>query len=214
MMAPSMTADESIALLDLRPHPEGGHFHYYEDRAVFHEAEHDPHAWQSVGNARVYVRNIAAAFCAADADGCEIYAANAAAYVADLDQLEDEIRRAVAAIPEDRRVVIVPHDAFRYFDHAYGIRFLAPEGVSTDSEASAADVADLIRQVREARAAAIFTENISNPRLIEQIASETGMEVGGMIYSDALSEVDGPAATYVDMMRHNITTIAAAIQGE
>ncbi len=175
--------------------------------------EFDPHAWQSVHNAEIYVKNIAEAFCAADAAGCETYKANAAAYGEKLEALDAEIRAAAAEIPAEKRTIITSHDAFGYFEHEYGLRFLAPEGVSTESEASAADVAALIRQIREDKASAIFVENISNPRLVEQIASETGLKVGGSLYSDALSAADGPAATYIDMMRHNITTIKGAILG-
>lgn len=173
----------------------------------------DPHAWQSVHNAEVYVKNIADAFCAVDAAGCDTYKANAAAYGEKLEALDGEIRAAVEGIPAEKRTIITSHDAFGYFEHEYGLRFLAPEGVSTESEASAADVAALIRQVREDKASAIFVENVTNPRLVEQIASETGLKVGGSLYSDALSAADGPAATYIDMMRHNITTIKGAILG-
>ncbi|CAG1014116.1 MAG: metal ABC transporter substrate-binding protein [Rhizobiaceae bacterium] len=173
----------------------------------------DPHAWQSVHNATVYVKNIAEAFCTADAAGCATYEANAAAYGEKLEALDAGIRSAVDGIPAEKRTIITSHDAFGYFEHEYGIRFLAPKGVSTESEASAADVAALIRQIREDRASAIFVESITNPRLVEQIASETGLQVGGALYSDALSAADGPAATYVDMMRHNIATIRGAILG-
>lgn len=174
---------------------------------------YDPHAWQSVRNAEVYVKNIAEAFCAADAAGCDSYKANAAAYNEKLRALDAEIRSTVVGIPAAKRIIITSHDAFGYFEHEYGIRFLAPKGVSTESEASAADVAALIRQVREDQASAIFVESITNPRLVDQIASETGLVVGGALYSDALSPEDGPAATYIDMMRHNITTIKGAILG-
>ena len=119
----------------------------------------------------------------------------------------------MAAIPTDKRVVITSHDAFGYFEHAYGLTFLAPEGISTEAEASAADVAALITQVREDKASAIFVENITNPRLIEQIARETGLTVGGALYSDALSETDGPASTYIDLMLYNVSTIKGAILG-
>ena len=173
----------------------------------------DPHAWQSVHNAKTYVKNIEAAFCAADAAGCAVYKANAAAYLGKLEALHEEIKAAVASIPEEKRVIITSHDAFFHFEHEYGIKFLAPEGVSTASEASAADVAALIRQVREDKASAIFVENITNQRLIEQIAAETGIAVGGTLYSDALSDESGPAATYIEMMRHNVSTIKAAIAG-
>lgn len=184
-----------------------------EGHGLHHHGEFDPHAWHSVHNAEVYVKNIADAFCAADAAGCDAYKANAEAYGEKLEALEEEINAAVAAIPQDKRTIITSHDAFNYFEHEYGLKFLAPEGVSTESEASAADVATLIRQVREDKASAIFVENITNPRLIEQIASETGIKVGGTLYSDALSDESGPAATYIDMMKHNITTIKGAVSG-
>lgn len=193
------------------------HGHEAETAEAGHEADDhgafDPHAFQSVPNAIIYVANIADAFCAADAAGCDSYKANAAAYTETLKALDTELRAAVAAIPEGKRTIITSHDAFGYFAKEYGITFLAPEGISTDAEASAADVAKLIDQVREDSASAVFVENVSNPRLIEQIAKETGLKVGGALYSDALSAADGPAATYADMMRYNIRTIAGAITG-
>jgi zinc/manganese transport system substrate-binding protein len=193
-------------------HAEEGHEQANEEAHHDH-GEFDPHAWQSVHNAEVYVKNIADAFCAADAAGCDTYRANAEAYGEKLEALEAEIKAAVAEIPEDKRVIITSHDAFKYFEHEYRLKFLAPEGVSTESEASAADVAALIKQIKEDKASAIFVENISNPRLVEQIASETGLKVGGELYSDALSDESGPAATYIDMMKHNISTIKGAILG-
>lgn len=173
----------------------------------------DPHAFQSIANAKIYVKNIAEAFCAADSGGCDSYKANAAAYTTKLDALEGEVKAAIQSIPEAKRVVITSHDAFGYFEHEYGLTFLAPQGISTDSEPSAADVAKLVEQVKQDKAAAIFVENITNPRLIEQIAGETGIKVGGTLYSDALSGSDGPASTYIDMMHNNITQIKGAILG-
>lgn len=199
---------------DILHDPEGGHYHFVKGEAVFHSAPNDPHVWQSVANAKVYVTNIAAAFCAADAEGCPVYEANAAAYAGELDALDREIVEAIAAIPEDRRVAVVAHNAFRYFERAYGVTFLAPQGVSTESEASAADVASLIREIREKRAAAVFAENIADARLVEQIASEAGLTLGGTLYSDALSAPDGPAPTYLDLMRHNLKTLTAAIAAD
>jgi zinc/manganese transport system substrate-binding protein len=178
-----------------------------------HHGDTDPHAFQSIANAKIYVKNIADAFCAADAEGCDAYKANAEAYTQKLAAAEDEVKAAVASIPEDKRVIITSHDAFGYFEHEYGLTFLAPEGVSTEAEASAADVAALIRQVREDKASAIFVESITNARLAEQIAAETGLKVGGTLYSDALSAADGPAPTYIDLMRYNIATIKGAILG-
>ena len=173
----------------------------------------DPHAFQSVPNARIYVKNIVEALCTADEADCETFKANAAAYDVQLVALDSDIRTAVAAIPADKRAVITSHDAFGYLAHEYGLTFHAPEGISTDSEASAADVARLIDQIREEKASALFVENISDPRLVNQISAETGIKVGGALYSDALSAADGPASTYIDLMRNNIATIKGAILG-
>jgi len=198
---------------DILNDPSGGHYHYVNGQAIFHATPNDPHAWQSVRNARTYVENIASAFCDADRDGCSSYEANAAAYLDQLDSLDAEIKQAIESIPQDRRVAVVAHNAFRYFERDYGVTFLAPQGVSTESEASAADVAGLIREIREKRAAAVFAENITDARLVEQIASEAGLALGGTLYSDALSSADGPAPSYVEMMRHNVSTLVDAING-
>jgi zinc/manganese transport system substrate-binding protein len=173
----------------------------------------DPHAFQSIANARIYVRNIAEAFCSADPAGCDTYRANATAYDAELATTEATIKAEIATIPDDKRTIITSHDAFGYFEHAYGISFVAPEGISTEAEASAADVANLIRQVRGDHASAIFVENITSARLTEQIARETDLTIGGTLYSDALSSEGGPASTYVEMMLYNVRTIKGAILG-
>ena len=184
-----------------------------EEEGHHHHGDVDPHAFQSVPNAEIYVKNIADAFCAADSAGCQTYQANATAYTSKLKALDAEVKAAVESIPADKRTIITSHDAFGYFAHQYGITFLAPEGISTESEASAADVAALIKQVKEDKASAIFVENITNQRLIEQIAAETGLKVGGTLFSDALSDESGPAPNYIDMMRGNIATIRGAIAG-
>jgi zinc/manganese transport system substrate-binding protein len=171
----------------------------------------DPHGWQSVANAKIYVANIARGLCRADGASCRRFEARAAKYQMELDVLNAEINSMVKAIPVDQRVVITSHDAFGYFAEAYAIRFLAPEGVNTESEASARDVATLIRQIRAQQATALFIETISDPRLIAQIADETGVAIGGALYSDALSANDGPAPNYIAMMRHNAQLISAAM---
>ncbi|MBX3596071.1 MAG: metal ABC transporter substrate-binding protein [Rhizobiaceae bacterium] len=191
---------------------EDGDEHGHDGDGHHHEAL-DPHAFQSVANAIIYVSNVAHAFCEIDAARCNDYEANAGAYTVKLQTLDGEIKSAVASIPSDKRKIITSHDAFGYFEHAYGIRFMAPEGLSTDSEASAADVAKLVKQVREEDASAIFVESITDPRLIQQIAAETGLRIGGTLYSDALSASDGPAPTYIDMMRYNVNIIKGAILG-
>jgi zinc/manganese transport system substrate-binding protein len=182
-----------------------GHSHGHNHGAF------DPHAWQSAGNAKVYVANIRDALIAADADGREGYTARAAAYLTELDTLDTEIRATVQRIPPERRKVITSHDAFAYFEAAYGIEFVSPQGVSTESEASARDVARIIAQIRREKIPAVFMENISDPRLIKRIADETGAKIGGTIYSDALSKADGPASTYLKMMRHNLGQLAGAL---
>ncbi|WP_345251196.1 metal ABC transporter solute-binding protein, Zn/Mn family [Pigmentiphaga soli] len=184
-----------------------------EPHAHHHHGKYDPHAWQSARNAQVYVGNIIQALCEADQADCGVYQSNGNAYLARLRALDDEIAAMMRAIPPDRRRVISSHAAFGYFSRAYGITFLAPEGISTDADPTAADVAALIAQARAQQVAAIFMENITNPRLIRQIADETGMRVNATLYSDALSGASGPAATYVDMMRYNANAIRAAIMG-
>jgi zinc/manganese transport system substrate-binding protein len=171
----------------------------------------DPHAWQSVANAAIYVANIRDAMAAADPANADIYKANADAYLAILKRLDHDIRDAVARIPPDRRKVISTHAAFGYFAADYGVTFLAPQGVSTDSEPSARDIAGLITQIKTEKIPAVFLENISDPRLIRQIASEAGAAVGGTLYSDSLTDADGEAPTYIELMGHNINTIVNAL---
>jgi zinc/manganese transport system substrate-binding protein len=197
----------------VEPREMGGDAHGDEEADGHGHGAIDPHAFQSIPNARIYVTNIADAFCNADAEGCATYRANAATYTARLDELDAKVRAAVAAIPVEKRTIITSHDAFGYFAHEYGLTFLAPEGISTEAEASAADVAALIEQVRHDKASAIFIENITNRRLVEQIAGETGVRIGGTLYSDALSVPDGPAATYLELMENNIGAIRGAILG-
>ncbi|WP_421761242.1 metal ABC transporter substrate-binding protein [Devosia sp.] len=174
----------------------------------------DPHAWQSLSNGLLYVANIEKGLCAVDAAGCAIYEANAAAYSAEISALDAEVKAQIAAVPEAQRKVITTHDAFGYFGLEYGVKFLAPEGISTDSEASAADVAKLIEQVRSEGVKALFIENMSDPRLVEQIAKETGANVGGALYADALSRPDEGAPTYLDMFRHNVALLVPALEGK
>jgi zinc/manganese transport system substrate-binding protein len=173
--------------------------------------EADPHAWQSVAYAKVYVGNIARALIAADPAAAEPISANTQAYIEKLDALDREVRDAVTKLPPERRKVISTHTAFGYFAASYGIEFVAPIGVSTESEPSARDIARIITQVKRAKIPAVFLENISDPRLIRRIAAETGARVGGTLYSDGLTGEKGDAPTYIDMVRHNIKTLARAL---
>jgi zinc/manganese transport system substrate-binding protein len=184
-----------------------GDDHYGHDHG-----DTDPHAWQDLANARVYVVNITAALISADPDGRAIYEANSERYLAELEKLEVEIHAAMDTVPESHRTVVTNHDAFGYFGRAYDITFLAPEGLSTEDEPSAAEMAGLIRQIREENVTAVFIENIADNRVIEQIVAETDASIGGTLYSDALSKSDGPASTYLEMMRHNALSLTAAMQ--
>jgi zinc/manganese transport system substrate-binding protein len=177
-----------------------------------HGGDHaDPHAWQSVANAKIYVSDIRDALIAADPSGEAAYRANADTYVGKLDALEREVRDAMAKIPPARRKVISTHDAFGYFAAAYGVVFVAPQGVSTDAEVSARDLAAIITQIRKDHIPAVFLENISDPRLMQRISDETGAKIGGTLYSDSLTPENGDAPTYIDMVRHNIRTLTGAL---
>jgi zinc/manganese transport system substrate-binding protein len=171
----------------------------------------DPHAWQSVPNARVYVTDIANALVAADPDDADFFRAQAKAYLDKLETLDREVREAVAKIPADRRKVISTHDAFGYFAAEYGIQFVAPLGVSTETEPSARDIAAIIGQIKAQQIPAVFLENISDDRLIRRIAAETGAKVGGTLISDGLTGEKGLAPTYIDMVRHNIKALTSAL---
>lgn len=200
-------------------HAEGDHEHDHDDHDHHDEADHeghdhgayDPHAWQSLPNAIVYIDNIAAALARADPTNAATFYRNRADFVAEIEALDAEIRATLEALPANRRTIVTSHDAFGYFAEEYGLTFLAPQGVSTEAEASARDVAELITQIRDQSIGAVFVESISDSRLLEQIASETDATIGGTLYSDALSGSDGPAATYLDMMRHNLVMLTAAL---
>lgn len=171
----------------------------------------DPHGWQSVPNAKIYVTDIADALATADPDDAEFFRAQAKAYLEKLETLDREIREAVAKIPQERRKVISTHDAFGYFAAEYGVQFIAPLGVSTETEPSARDIATIIGQIKAQKIPAVFLENISDDRLIRRIAAETGSKVGGTLISDGLTGEKGPAPTYIDMVRHNIKALTSAL---
>jgi zinc/manganese transport system substrate-binding protein len=171
----------------------------------------DPHAWQDLANGKIYVANIRDGLIAADPEGRSVYEANAAKYLEAIAKEDEAVKQAIGSLPPERRKIITSHDAFGYFGAAYGLEIIAPEGVSTESEASAQDVAKIIRQIKEEKIPAVFMENVTDHRLLEQIARETGAKIGGTLYSDALSGPDGPAPTYLDMFHHNGGTLTSAL---
>ncbi|MEN5158130.1 metal ABC transporter solute-binding protein, Zn/Mn family [Achromobacter spanius] len=184
--------------------PKHGHHHHHGDA--------DPHAWQSLANGVIYARNVADGLAAADPAHAQAYRQRADAYIAKLQALDASVRKTFEAIGADRRKVVTSHDAFGYFGDAYGVTFIPAMGVSTDAEPSAREVAAIIEQVRRDKVPAVFVENISSPKLVQQIARETGAKVGGTLYSDALSKPGQPGATYLEMFEWNARQLAAALQ--
>jgi zinc/manganese transport system substrate-binding protein len=184
----------------------------HDDHAGHDHGAFDPHAWQSLENAVIYANNIAAGLAQADPENAGDYYANRAAFVAEVEMLSADIEAMMKSLPADKRTVVTQHDAFGYFAATYDLTFVAPQGMSTESEVSAGDVAALITQIREESISAVFIESITDNRMMEQIANETGATIGGTLYSDALSAKSGPASTYLDMMRHNATTLFDALE--
>lgn len=200
--APVVTASRGVATIaDSDPHEHAGHDH----------GEVDPHAWQNVANVKVYVANIRDGLSKVDPAHAAEYASAAAAYTEKLDALDRDVRAALARIPAQNRRIITTHDAFGYFGAAYGMTILAPQGLSTDSEASPRNVAAIITQIRREHVPAVFLETVTDPRQMERIARETGARVGGEVYSDALSRPDGPAPTYLAMIGFNVRAFETAL---
>jgi zinc/manganese transport system substrate-binding protein len=175
------------------------------------KTEPDPHCWQDLANGRVYVRNIAAALVAADPANAGVYRERAAAYDRRLAVLDAWVKQQIGTVPAGKRRVITGHDAFRYFGRAYGVEFRAPVGLSTDQEPSARDVAALIRQIRSDGIKAVFIENMTNPKLVEQIVRDAGGVVGPSLFVDALSKPGGPADSYEKMFRYNVPALVAGM---
>ena len=173
----------------------------------------DPHAWNSAANGVVYVRNIISALQKADPANASDYQAKGDQYIQQLEQLDAYARAQVQAIPSDKRKVLTSHDAFGYFGDAYGVTFLSPLGFSTETEASAADVGKLIKQIKQEHVSTYFFENSSDPRLVKQIADASGAQPGGELYVESLSPADGPASTYAQMFRYNVDKLTAAMKG-
>ena len=218
--AANATAPVIIASSGITPRTMTGHDHHDEhedhDDHEGHNEDHastlpDPHAWQDLANGAIYVRNIEAALIKADPANADAYRANAATLLAKLSALDTWTRAEIAKVPAAKRKVITTHDAFGYFGAAYGVTFLAPSGLSTEAEANAGSLAGLIDQIRHEKIKALFIENMSDPRLMGTIARETGAEMGGELFSDALSPTDGPAPTYPAMFENNVPKLVAAM---
>jgi zinc/manganese transport system substrate-binding protein len=171
----------------------------------------DPHAWQDLSNGVIYVSNIVDALSKADPGNAAQYRNAGERYIAKLRALDADVRKQIEKVPSAKRRVITSHDAFGYFGGTYGIEFLAPEGISTESEPSATDLARLIDQIKREHIKTLFVENITDPRTINMIAKETGAQVGGSLFSDALSPANGAAPHYVDMFSNNVPKLVSAM---
>ena len=172
--------------------------------------EIDPHAWQSFKNIRIYIDNISGKLINLMPEHEKYFVLRRNNYLKKLSELEMNLSNQLSNIPIKKRIVITSHDAFGYLGREFNIEFLAPLGLSLDAEASAEDVAKIINQIKEKKVTALFMENINNPKLLKAISKESGVPVGGKLYSDALSEIGGPAGTYIDMMRHNVKSLIEA----
>ena len=195
-------------------HDHDGDHDHEESKADDDDHDHgafDPHAWQSLRHAVTYVDNVTLALANASPERASRFYRSRALYVAEIEALDAEIRSLLAELPDSARTIVTSHDAFQYFGRDHGLTFIAPQGLSTESEASAKDVAHLIELIRNQGIRAVFLENITDPRLLKRIADETGATIGGTLYPGALSDPEGPAPTYLDMMRHNAMTLAQAL---
>lgn len=171
----------------------------------------DPHAWQDPRNAILYVQAIAAGLAATDPADAAAFRASAERCAAEIMQADAWIEATLRPIPAAQRRIITTHDAFGYYGARYGIEFLSAEGISTEFEPSARAIAALVKQIRREKVRAVFIENMTSPRMAQMLARETGATLGGTVYSDALSPAGGPAATYLEMLRHNTTLFADAM---
>lgn len=177
-------------------------------------AQPDPHAWQDPRYGIIYVGNIIQGLVKADPRHADEYRKTGAEYAAAIHRVDEWIAAQIAPIAPEKRRIITTHDAFGYYGARYGITFLAAEGISTDAEPSAKSIAALVRQIRQEKVTTVFLENMTDPRIARMLARESGAKVGPEVYSDALSPPNGPAATYLDMLRHNTTLFVQAMRGE
>lgn len=181
-----------------------GHHHDHESQ--------DPHAWQDLRNGMIYAKNIQQALVKARPQSQAVIDARAKAYIDQMSELDRQAKSKLRQIPPDDRRIISSHDAFEYFARAYGVKFFGLQGWTTDREASAADMAKLVREIRRDKVRALFVENMSDPRLLQRVAEEAGVKIGGKLYSDSLSPPGTAADTYLKMFTYNVNQIWMALQ--
>jgi zinc/manganese transport system substrate-binding protein len=189
-----------------------GEEHEEEAEEGHHHEGADPHAFQDLANAQIYVANIAKGLSEVAPDHAADFKANADKLIGEIADLDQQLKADFGAVPRERRRILTSHDAFHYFGRAYGIEFVSIQGVSTEAEPTADDLAKIVRQARDGHLSAIFLENMSDPRLAETVAQESGVRVGGELYADALSDSSGPAPDYLSLVRYNAKQLLAAMQ--
>lgn len=225
--APVIVVSQGVAPLTMEDEDEDHADHDHEkghDHAKVHDGDDhghhhdhdglDPHAWQNLANGKIYAANIGAALAKADPANATYYQQRTQDYIARLDALDSWVKAEIARVPEAKRKIVTSHDAFGYFANAYGVAFLAPVGISTEAEPSAAGMGRLIEQIKKEGVKTVFVESMSSPKLAEVLAKDAGAAVGAAIYSDSLSPKNGPAPSYEAMFRHNVPLFVDAMNRE
>ncbi len=186
----------------------------HEGEIVDPDHNGDPHFWLDPNNVIKYVENIRDGLSAADPEGAAIYAANAEAYSAKLKDLDRWITDRVKEVPEANRLLVTNHESFGYFADRYGFKIIGTvmPSVSTDASPSAQQLAALIDHIKATGAKAIFLETGTNPQLADQVAQETGCKVVTNLYTHSITAANGPAPTYLDMMKANTNAIVDALK--
>lgn len=176
------------------------------------DGEYDPHAWHSLRNATIYAQNISTALAATDKEHTRYYGERLTGYLQRIRELDQWAEQKIRSMPIPSRVIVVPHNTFAYYARDYRVTFHSLQGASTEHEASAKDMARIIQLLKEKNARAIFAENLGQTQVMEQIAKDAGIEMGGVLYTDALSDENGEAGTYLEMIRINTKRMIDAIK--
>ncbi|MBA4098078.1 MAG: ABC transporter substrate-binding protein [Rhodospirillum sp.] len=205
-----LVASDAVAPLAVEAEHEG-EAHEQEEEGDHLEGV-DPHAFQDLANAQIYVANIAKGLSEVAPAHAAEFKANADKLIAEIAALDQQLKADFGAIPQEKRRVLTSHDAFHYFGRAYGIEFVSVQGLSTEAEPTADDLVRVVRQARDGHLSAIFLENMSDPRLAETVAQESSVRMGGELYADALSDSSGPAPDYLSLIRYNAKQLLAAMQ--
>ncbi len=197
-------------------HGSADHHHHHGNPDHDHGHDHgplDPHFWFDPLRVKDAVRGIAESLAAADPDRRSEYEANAVAYAAELDALHAWIEEQVAAVPEERRLLVSSHDSLRYFAHRYGFKVVgAVKPPSGQEEPTAQEMTELVEHINEERVPAIFSEDIFAPRLSQRIAEETGVQIVSALRTSSLGKPGGPAGSYLGFMRYNVGVIVEALK--